>query len=202
MGAARIDLDRPAVAWTVVGLLAIVSAATFALGAPGLYATAPWMGLASWSGVLVVIYLDGAVLVHTSCAFLARARGVTGWPAWRPWCYVGGFTVLSATAQSVHAWTSGPGDVRGIVGAVAAALIPAALIAGTHEVAAHLITPHAAPARTHDTPPRTRTTPDTDRDARIVQLVRDGHTRTDAARAVGVHHSTVSRVLARAGVAA
>jgi hypothetical protein len=208
---ARINPDSHGVLVVATSITAVLAAVSFALSYSGLVAVASWAAVPPWLSWAVPLTIDGAILVYTLAALVFRARGERSTLAWSALSL---FTGLSMASNAAHAWTSGPGDGRAILGAVIAGLAPVAVLLTTHTIARLIIAPPAVQPVAQPEPepeaqpvPAVRSTPARPKPARPAGTVDHARIRqlaqTDPAlshRAIaaqlGVSKTTVSRVLA------
>ena len=134
---ARINPDTlpVLVAAIVVGLL-VPAAASFTLSFDGLSAVAPWAAVRPERAWLIPVSIDAAQIGFTLAAFIHIARGESA--RWA-WTWVTLWTLVSASANAAHAWSSGPGSWEGIAGAGLAAFFPIGTLVTSHTAARIMI---------------------------------------------------------------
>jgi hypothetical protein len=196
----RINPDSRPVLIVAVSITAILAAVSFALSYSGLVAVAAWAAVPAWLSWAVPVTIDGAILVSSLAALVFRARGESARVAWLS---LSGFTSLSVAANAAHAWESGTGDIRAVLGATIAGLAPVAVLLTTHTIARLVVAPPAL-SPIPDVVPVVSPAQDSpvvdvdERDATILRLRHEDRLSLRAiADRVGVSKTTVTRVLNR-----
>jgi hypothetical protein len=146
---ARINPDHLAVLIVATVLTALLAGTSFMLSFAALEAVATWAAVPPALTWAVPAFIDAAILVYTLAALVARARGESARAAWSSLAL---WTIVSVTANALHAWADIPDDVRTIAGMTIAGLAPIAVLLATHTLADLVVAkPASAPDARTDT---------------------------------------------------
>lgn len=115
----------------VIGLL-VPASASFTLSFAGIAKLAPWAAVPDYLAWLLPTSIDSAIIGYTLAAYIHLARGES---AARAWTWVALWTIVSSTANGIHAWAFGPQGWEGTFGAGLAALFPIGVLLASHTVA-------------------------------------------------------------------
>ncbi len=206
----RLPNGRFAVSTATTGTV-LIAAAAFWLSFTALADLARRSGIdagQAWAWPLIV---DGLIIVAT-----VAVVALDGHPAaWYPWLLLLAGTVVSVTANALHATVAADADVPGVLAGCVAAVPPLVLIASTHLTVVLARSHHGEPsmtdaegapaaepdgweelmaARTPVPPsPPAMSIASADRQAIAVRLREEGRSNKAIARELGVAPSTVGR---------